>query len=276
MVLIAGDLGHRSHPLTAAFSQLGDNRPADARRMRHGGQARAAERGHLRLAHADVGSGRARSSPPGCRPCASTSPSCRARCSRPSGCRDHLVPGTNWAPPEWDTLECMTALIHFASVRPGVPLRPDRARQLVPSAVAAGQDVLDPAGAQPGAPRPRHRRRLDGERVPDVRLRVPAAEGPHPAARRRRPADQRACGPSRRPASQGRHYSIDHGPRQPAAGRAADRDDRRLGRAADAAGRRQARRLVERQRRPRPRSCAASWPSWPSTARRSGATSTTS
>ena len=31
---------------------------------------------------------------------------------------DHLVPGTNWAPPEWDTLECMTALIHFASVHP--------------------------------------------------------------------------------------------------------------------------------------------------------------
>jgi alkanesulfonate monooxygenase SsuD/methylene tetrahydromethanopterin reductase-like flavin-dependent oxidoreductase (luciferase family) len=28
---------------------------------------------------------------------------------------DHLVPGTTWAPPEWDTLECVTALIHFAS-----------------------------------------------------------------------------------------------------------------------------------------------------------------
>src|SRR4051812_48381183 len=32
---------------------------------------------------------------------------------------DHLVPGADWAPPEWDTLECMTALIHFASLHPG-------------------------------------------------------------------------------------------------------------------------------------------------------------
>jgi alkanesulfonate monooxygenase SsuD/methylene tetrahydromethanopterin reductase-like flavin-dependent oxidoreductase (luciferase family) len=31
---------------------------------------------------------------------------------------DHLVPGTGWAPPEWDTLECVTALIHFASLHP--------------------------------------------------------------------------------------------------------------------------------------------------------------
>ncbi len=31
---------------------------------------------------------------------------------------DHLVPGTNWAPPHWDTLECMTALVHFATAYP--------------------------------------------------------------------------------------------------------------------------------------------------------------
>lgn len=31
---------------------------------------------------------------------------------------DHLVPGANWAPPQWDTLECVTALIHFASRYP--------------------------------------------------------------------------------------------------------------------------------------------------------------
>lgn len=31
---------------------------------------------------------------------------------------DHLVPGTTWAPPEWDTLECITALIHFATLYP--------------------------------------------------------------------------------------------------------------------------------------------------------------
>lgn len=31
---------------------------------------------------------------------------------------DHLVPGAPWAPPEWDTLECVTALIHFASLHP--------------------------------------------------------------------------------------------------------------------------------------------------------------
>jgi alkanesulfonate monooxygenase SsuD/methylene tetrahydromethanopterin reductase-like flavin-dependent oxidoreductase (luciferase family) len=31
---------------------------------------------------------------------------------------DHLVPGSTWAPPEWDTLECITALIHFASLYP--------------------------------------------------------------------------------------------------------------------------------------------------------------
>ena len=31
---------------------------------------------------------------------------------------DHLVPGTTWAPPEWDTLECVTALIHFATAYP--------------------------------------------------------------------------------------------------------------------------------------------------------------
>jgi alkanesulfonate monooxygenase SsuD/methylene tetrahydromethanopterin reductase-like flavin-dependent oxidoreductase (luciferase family) len=31
---------------------------------------------------------------------------------------DHLVPGATWAPPEWDTLECVTALIHFASRYP--------------------------------------------------------------------------------------------------------------------------------------------------------------
>jgi alkanesulfonate monooxygenase SsuD/methylene tetrahydromethanopterin reductase-like flavin-dependent oxidoreductase (luciferase family) len=31
---------------------------------------------------------------------------------------DHFVPGTGWAPPEWDTLECMTALIHFATAYP--------------------------------------------------------------------------------------------------------------------------------------------------------------
>jgi alkanesulfonate monooxygenase SsuD/methylene tetrahydromethanopterin reductase-like flavin-dependent oxidoreductase (luciferase family) len=31
---------------------------------------------------------------------------------------DHLVPGANWAPPEWDTLECVTALIHFATLYP--------------------------------------------------------------------------------------------------------------------------------------------------------------
>lgn len=31
---------------------------------------------------------------------------------------DHLVPGTTWAPPEWDTLECITALTHFASLYP--------------------------------------------------------------------------------------------------------------------------------------------------------------
>jgi len=31
---------------------------------------------------------------------------------------DHLVPGANWAPADWDTLECMTALIHFASLYP--------------------------------------------------------------------------------------------------------------------------------------------------------------
>jgi alkanesulfonate monooxygenase SsuD/methylene tetrahydromethanopterin reductase-like flavin-dependent oxidoreductase (luciferase family) len=32
---------------------------------------------------------------------------------------DHLVPGALWAPPEWDTLECMTALIHVATLYPG-------------------------------------------------------------------------------------------------------------------------------------------------------------
>jgi alkanesulfonate monooxygenase SsuD/methylene tetrahydromethanopterin reductase-like flavin-dependent oxidoreductase (luciferase family) len=31
---------------------------------------------------------------------------------------DHLVPGAGWAPPEWDTLECITALIHFATTHP--------------------------------------------------------------------------------------------------------------------------------------------------------------
>lgn len=31
---------------------------------------------------------------------------------------DHLVPGSNWAPPQWDTLECVTALIHFATLYP--------------------------------------------------------------------------------------------------------------------------------------------------------------
>src|SRR5215472_1810774 len=31
---------------------------------------------------------------------------------------DHLVPGANWAPPHWDTLECVTALIHFATLYP--------------------------------------------------------------------------------------------------------------------------------------------------------------
>ncbi|MBM4419208.1 MAG: LLM class flavin-dependent oxidoreductase [Chloroflexi bacterium] len=31
---------------------------------------------------------------------------------------DHLVPGTTWAPPEWDTIECITGLIHFASRYP--------------------------------------------------------------------------------------------------------------------------------------------------------------
>jgi alkanesulfonate monooxygenase SsuD/methylene tetrahydromethanopterin reductase-like flavin-dependent oxidoreductase (luciferase family) len=31
---------------------------------------------------------------------------------------DHLVPGAGWAPPEWDTLECITALIHFATAHP--------------------------------------------------------------------------------------------------------------------------------------------------------------
>lgn len=31
---------------------------------------------------------------------------------------DHLVPGSNWAPPQWDTLECVTSLIHFASLYP--------------------------------------------------------------------------------------------------------------------------------------------------------------
>jgi alkanesulfonate monooxygenase SsuD/methylene tetrahydromethanopterin reductase-like flavin-dependent oxidoreductase (luciferase family) len=31
---------------------------------------------------------------------------------------DHLVPGTLWAPPEWDTLECITSLVHFASLYP--------------------------------------------------------------------------------------------------------------------------------------------------------------
>lgn len=32
---------------------------------------------------------------------------------------DHLVPGAPWAPPQWETLECMTALIHFATAYPG-------------------------------------------------------------------------------------------------------------------------------------------------------------
>src|SRR5688572_26299350 len=31
---------------------------------------------------------------------------------------DHLVPGAGWAPPEWDTLECVTATIHFATAYP--------------------------------------------------------------------------------------------------------------------------------------------------------------
>ncbi|HVC34736.1 MAG TPA: LLM class flavin-dependent oxidoreductase [Chloroflexota bacterium] len=31
---------------------------------------------------------------------------------------DHLVPGSTWAPPHWDTLECVTSLIHFASLYP--------------------------------------------------------------------------------------------------------------------------------------------------------------
>lgn len=31
---------------------------------------------------------------------------------------DHLVPGTNWAPPHWDTLECVTSLVHFATLYP--------------------------------------------------------------------------------------------------------------------------------------------------------------
>ena len=31
---------------------------------------------------------------------------------------DHLVPGAPWAPPHWDTLECVTALIHFATLYP--------------------------------------------------------------------------------------------------------------------------------------------------------------
>ena len=31
---------------------------------------------------------------------------------------DHLVPGATWAPPDWETLECLTALIHFATAYP--------------------------------------------------------------------------------------------------------------------------------------------------------------
>jgi alkanesulfonate monooxygenase SsuD/methylene tetrahydromethanopterin reductase-like flavin-dependent oxidoreductase (luciferase family) len=31
---------------------------------------------------------------------------------------DHLVPGATWAPAEWETLECVTALIHFATAHP--------------------------------------------------------------------------------------------------------------------------------------------------------------
>jgi alkanesulfonate monooxygenase SsuD/methylene tetrahydromethanopterin reductase-like flavin-dependent oxidoreductase (luciferase family) len=31
---------------------------------------------------------------------------------------DHLVPGSTWAPPQWDTLECVTTLIHFATLYP--------------------------------------------------------------------------------------------------------------------------------------------------------------
>jgi alkanesulfonate monooxygenase SsuD/methylene tetrahydromethanopterin reductase-like flavin-dependent oxidoreductase (luciferase family) len=31
---------------------------------------------------------------------------------------DHLVPGAGWAPPEWDTLESVTATIHFATAYP--------------------------------------------------------------------------------------------------------------------------------------------------------------
>jgi alkanesulfonate monooxygenase SsuD/methylene tetrahydromethanopterin reductase-like flavin-dependent oxidoreductase (luciferase family) len=31
---------------------------------------------------------------------------------------DHLVPGAPWAPPAWDTLECITTLTHFASLYP--------------------------------------------------------------------------------------------------------------------------------------------------------------
>lgn len=31
---------------------------------------------------------------------------------------DHLVPGATWAPAQWDTLECITAMIHFATAYP--------------------------------------------------------------------------------------------------------------------------------------------------------------
>lgn len=31
---------------------------------------------------------------------------------------DHLVPGSTWADPNWDTLECVTSLIHFATLFP--------------------------------------------------------------------------------------------------------------------------------------------------------------
>ncbi|HLH73882.1 MAG TPA: hypothetical protein VKX96_11420, partial [Chloroflexota bacterium] len=31
---------------------------------------------------------------------------------------DHLIPGSTWANPSWDQLECMTTMIHFATLFP--------------------------------------------------------------------------------------------------------------------------------------------------------------
>ena len=184
---------------------------------------------------------------------------------------DHFVPGTPWMPPEPDTLECWTATAHFSAAFPEyqygqIVMGNNYRHPSLLAKAASTMQVLTGGKLILGI----------GAGWMESEYRMYGYEMPRPAVRIQQ-LDE-ACQIIRRmwtesPASfQGRHYTIDEAYANPLPDPRPADHDRRERRAVDAAGRREARRLVG-VRQPLARASTAARPAcWPSTARPSAAT----